>query len=123
MNKVKLIFISIVLVLTFVCSIFLYCINMHSSKGVQAAVYVAGEIYSVIDLSEDGLYKKYTIETEFGNNVIYVSEDGICVIEADCPDKTCINTGYSDNPAKPIICMPHRLEIVISGESVDGIAR
>ena len=123
MKKSNLIFIAIIVFLLIVCSLCLIFMNKVPLNNLYATVYVDGKVYEKINLSDDNLFKEYTIKTEYGKNVLYVSEKGVCVIEADCPDGTCIKTGFTNNPHKPIICMPHRLEIIINGESVDGISR
>ena len=33
----------------------------------------------------------------------------IYCIEADCPDKICVETGHVSMPDQPIVCLPHRV--------------
>ena len=82
-------------------------------------VYVNNELYMTIDLTDE-IYREYTVKNENGYNVITVYDGAVCVSESDCPDKTCIKTGYTNNSAKPVICMPHRLQIVIDDNYTDG---
>ena len=88
-----------------------------------AYVYSGGVLVHVISLREGD--REIRLEAGDGYNVISVSEGKIGVIEADCPDKTCIRTGFTDNSFVPVICMPNRLEIVVKSEDTetDGVAR
>ena len=51
-----------------------------------------------------------------GKNRIRVERGRICVIDADCPDRICVDQGYIDDPSAPIVCLPHKLTITIAGE-------
>lgn len=119
-NKAKL-FIIVLICLCVLCSFYLIVMNIFDSEADKAVVYVNNEVHTVIELSDE-IYKEYTIETEFGTNIITVSDGSIGVSAADCPDKTCVNTGFINNPGRPIICIPHKLEIIISGSDFDGVA-
>lgn len=49
-----------------------------------------------------------------GYNVFIVNKDDsdnieISCIEADCPDKICVETGKVSTPDQPIVCLPHRV--------------
>ncbi len=57
------------------------------------------------------------IVTEKGKNIICIQDGKIAVIEADCPDKHCISRGFCDSGA-PIVCLPNRLVLQFSSESV-----
>lgn len=95
----------------------------HAKGGVTATVYVDGEAVRTIDVdTKPGVY---TIETKYGFNVIDVSDGGVCVSDADCPDRLCVKMGRQYNDLVPIACLPHHLVIQIddsSEESVDAVA-
>lgn len=60
-----------------------------------------------------------------GHNTIRVEYGRIAVIDADCPDKVCVNQGYIENSAVPIVCLPHKLSITIISkdkETIDAVA-
>lgn len=49
-----------------------------------------------------------------GYNVFIINKDDadnieISCIEADCPDKICVDTGKVSAPDQPIVCLPHRV--------------
>lgn len=118
MNKKTFIVIVIIAALFVGCSLYLFTMN-NVDKNATAVIYVNNNLYTTINLSEKK-YIEYTIKTEYGYNKIVVDNGNIYVSESDCPDKTCIKTGKISGSGKPIICMPHRLEIVISTNKVDG---
>ena len=105
-----------------ICSVFILFMNSENHEHKTAVVYVDDEVYKVIELS-DKIYTQYAIKTEYGINIIEVSDGKIRVTEADCPDKTCVKSGYTCSPWKPIICIPHKLEIIIEGNELDGVAQ
>jgi hypothetical protein len=61
------------------------------------------------------------------SNTISVQRGKIAVVDADCRDKICVNTGYISTGAAPIVCLPHKLTIMIvdDGETenkIDAVA-
>ena len=84
-----------------------------------AEVISDGEVLCVLDLQED---RTFTVESQYGTNVITVSGGKIAVTEADCPDHYCMRRGYCDGGAQ-IVCLPNRLVIRFLGEqALDGVA-
>lgn len=82
-------------------------------NGKTAYIYSEGKLLRTLGLDTD---TEFTVQTDKGYNVIRVKNGKIGVIEADCPDKTCVHTGYTDNSFLPVICIPHRLEITVREE-------
>lgn len=85
-----------------------------------AEIRVNGELVRRLPLSEDA---SLTIEANGGWNRIEVSGGEVRVTGADCPDKVCVQYGAISGGAVPIICLPHRLEvIVVNGNSdIDAV--
>lgn len=106
-------------VLTF--GIVLLCSDNKDEK--TAYIYSEGELLYTINL--DGKNDEFTINTDYGYNIICIKNGKIGITDADCPDKTCVKTGFTDSVYIPVICMPHRLEIVIKNGSLemDGMSR
>lgn len=77
-----------------------------------ARIMVDGKVVKEISLAEDC---EFIIECENGYNVIMVRDGAVCVSEADCPDKVCVSTGAISGGSIPIVCLPHRLEVVVVG--------
>ena len=67
--------------------------------------------------------EELTIKYNGGYNTIYVEGGRIAIIDADCPDRDCVRRGWLKHAGESTICLPHRLEIRISGRSdVDGVS-
>ncbi len=80
-----------------------------------------GQILYTLDLSKES-DRTITVEYEGRKNVIEIKEGRIHMLEADCPDHTCINTGWLED--LPIVCLPNKLVIeFVYKDSADGAAR
>lgn len=91
-----------------------------------ACIYSDGKLLYEINLNQ--VSETYTLIVPYGDssNTITVSQGKICVSDADCPDKVCINTGWISNGIVPIICLPNRLEIRIKGgadSDIDAVVK
>ena len=82
-----------------------------------AQIYSEGELITTVDLSVDRIF---TVQSDYGTNIITVRDGKIAVTEATCPDHYCMNRGFCDSGTM-IVCLPNRLVIEFVGaESVDG---
>lgn len=61
------------------------------------------------------------IPGENGYNVIVVSEHGVWMEEADCPDQICVRQGEIDGSGESIVCLPHRLTVRLVVEGDEGL--
>lgn len=86
-----------------------------------ALINVNGETLYRIDLNKDDTF---SLDTEFGYNMVTVKDGKIMVSKADCPDQICVNHAPISKKGEVIICLPHKLEITIieSEESIDAVA-
>ena len=80
--------------------------------------------YEEIDLERVTEPRTLTLEDGRGRNTVLVERGRICVSEADCPDQICVKQGWISDGTVPIVCLPHRLVIEITGDGgdVDGAA-
>ncbi len=85
--------------------------------GDYAVIYVDGEEHSRLSLSED---TELTVATEWGENTVTVAGGEAYVSDADCPDGTCVRSRAVSREGQSIICLPHRLMLVIESASADG---
>lgn len=83
----------------------------------SAEVRVDGETVRTLPLDQD---VEFTLETQYGSNTIQVSGGEVRVTAADCPDKVCVRTGGISKGVVPIICLPHRLEVIVVSGAVDA---
>lgn len=112
----------LIAILCVACSFFIFFANSDNYEQKEAVIYIDSEVYMIIDLS-DKIYRQYTIETEYGVNIVEVSDGKIRVVEADCPDKTCVKSGNTSSSWKPIVCIPHKFEIIIEENELDGVVQ
>ena len=78
-----------------------------------ANVYMDGECIRSVDLSAVTEPYTFTVTSHRGTNVVKVEKGRIRVIEADCPDKVCVRSGWISDSAAPVCCLPHKLVIRI----------
>lgn len=81
------------------------------TPGMTANIQVDGESVARLDLSKDTQMTVGGPDTDY--NVIEVKDGTVCVLEADCPDKICVQTGRISQEGEIIACLPHKLIIVI----------
>ncbi len=94
---------------------------LNSGTGYTAYIYQDGELLKTISLSEisDVVYDKI----EYNNgayNIIQYKPGTLRIIEANCPDQTCVNQGYIYNSLVPITCLPHHLVIELKANDAIG---
>ena len=104
-------------------TIWLYRINSVPEYK-TARIIKNGEVIEEINLLNIDKTYEFEIADESGRNIVRAQQGKIAVIDADCPDKICVNQGYIDNSAVPIVCLPHRLSIEIIGgnNEIDAVA-
>ena len=116
--KSNLKWIIIFAALCLICG-FIIVIAGHRS-GETAEIIVDGEVIRTVDLSEACEFNIDLGDGEF--NRISVKDGRIAVIDASCPDKLCVRRGYISGGGIPIVCLPHRLTVQITGDSgIDAV--
>ena len=119
-NRFWLILLAAVLCAAAVGSYFV----LRGSEGTTARIYSDGELVETIELSLVTEEYSFTVTgPEGGTNTVTVEPGRICVSDADCPDRVCVHQGWISNGTVPVVCLPNRLVIEISGTgSVDGVS-
>ncbi len=105
-----------------ICAVVWLVILSPGSSGDKTAVITSeGEIVEEIDLNGVSEPYEFTIENSSGGtNVVRVENGMIAVIDASCPDKVCMERGFIENGALPIVCLPNELSITISRADKEG---
>ncbi len=97
----------------------------RAAPGGVICVYQAGVRVRSIDLAQvDGPFS-FEVDGPAGGNTILVEPGRVRVSHAGCPDQVCVEQGWIDSGALPIICLPNELVIRIEGGApaeVDGVA-
>ncbi len=83
-----------------------------------------GVVIRTVDLENVAEPYEFELVSENGgHNTIRVENGRIGVVAADCPDKICVRQGFIESGVLPIVCLPHRLSVVITDEGgVDAAA-
>lgn len=79
--------------------------------GTWVVVTVEGMETARYPLAED---RTVTLGEE-GYNVLRISGGQAAIIDANCGDHTCMNTGPIWREGEAIVCLPHRLMVSIAG--------
>lgn len=69
-----------------------------------------GEILKTLPLNQN---TRETVSGEGGTNTFIIQDGSVSMIEADCGDHTCIQTGSIQKNGESIVCLPHRLVLQI----------
>jgi hypothetical protein len=88
-----------------------------------ARITLDGAVVQEIDL--DQVVQPYTFQLEGeggGTNTILVEPGRIGVSEASCPDQICVRQGMISDGTVPVVCLPNKLVITITGggEALDA---
>lgn len=108
-----------------VCAVLAVRFYRGTGGGHTARVYSDGVCIREIDLSQVKEAYSFPVTSPYGTNEIRVEPGRIRVWSGDCPDQICIRTGWIEAAGVPIVCLPHRLVIQISGTEpeLDSITR
>lgn len=94
-------------------------LNSKESQKYEGKTYakieVDGDLYKQVRLT--GTQQDIEIITERGYDLLRISDNGIHVVESDCPEKICMSYGHIDQVGEMIICLPNRMVIEIIGET------
>lgn len=109
MNNINKSVICIILGIIFIV-VFIGLRNSFAEKTNIVEIIQDGKIIYTLDLNKS---KDELIQVEFQGhkNIIQVKDKQISIIEADCPDKTCLNMGILKSAFTPIVCLPNHLVI------------
>ena len=92
--------------------------------GTQVNIVQDGIVLYKFDLASA---KDQTIEIEYEgrSNTVQIENGRIRILEAECPDKTCVHKGWLSSSAMPIVCLPNHLSIAFVGseEEMDEVIR
>jgi len=110
--RYDILLISLLLVLSLTI---LLAVSLTRKEGARVEVLLDGELLAEYSLFEEGEY-----ELNGGTNVLVINGGEAYLTYADCPDRTCINTGKIRFVGESIICLPNKLAITVKGEG-DGV--
>ncbi|MCY6372663.1 NusG domain II-containing protein [Clostridium ganghwense] len=95
----------------------------QNSSQLYAEIYVEGKLYKKVPILKNE--QVIEIENEHGKNMIKIHDNGVEMIDADCLDKICVQTGFKKEVSETIVCLPHQVVVEIKGNmegKVDAIS-
>ena len=84
-------------------------------QGTKVLVEIEGAVVRELELSQDTA--PILFETEYGFNVVEITNGQVRVSEADCPDLLCVHTGWRQHAGQVIACLPHYFVVRIVGSN------
>ena len=94
-------------------------LRSEPSSESSVGIYVDGELYGSRSLSEDW---ELAVTTRYGNNRVSAKSGLVTVTDSDCEGKDCLRMGPVSKEGQLILCLPHRLMIIIEGSGgVDSV--
>ncbi|MBQ7718653.1 MAG: NusG domain II-containing protein [Clostridia bacterium] len=119
--------IKLISVFAFICLVCLLIMTLGNkgiNQGTVAQIKLGDKVIRTINLSEVNEPYEFKVQTDDGGyNIIYVENGKIMIKDSDCPDKICVKQGYAYSGSLPIICLPHKLSVVILGKpEIDAVA-
>lgn len=61
--------------------------------------------------------KQIPVQGSTGKVIVEIKNHKVHIISSNCPDKTCIKTGFISNPGPMILCAPNRVLVRIIRKS------
>ena len=92
--------------------------------GERVTVTIDGELVGEYSLLINATYELRGANPETDGEVtnLLVIENGVAYLSyANCPDRTCVNTGKIKYQGQSIICLPNRIAVTVVGKSDGGV--
>ncbi|MBV7276795.1 NusG domain II-containing protein [Clostridiaceae bacterium UIB06] len=115
-DKIAAILLISLIIVSFI-GVFIYKTYVKGSNRI-AVVEQNGKIVKTIDLNKIKEKSEFILPYNNGHfNKIEVEPGKIRFIDADCPDKICVKTGWISEPGQTAVCLPHKTIIRIEGKN------
>jgi hypothetical protein len=85
----------------------------------QAVITVDGKVVKTVKL--DGHHEMIHVTGVTGYDLVEISDKQVRIVEADCPDKLCINQGWISRSPQQIVCLPNRVAVRITNGQAMGV--
>ena len=114
-DKITAIVVAFIIVISSI-GVFAY-MNIIKGSHHIAEIKQDGKVIRTVDLDKVDTPEEIKIANKDGYNIIRIENGRIRIIDADCPDKLCVKTGWITESGQSVICLPHKLIIKIQGGS------
>lgn len=93
---------------------------LRPTSGDSVTITIDGEVYGVYSLEEE---QEIPIPNKNGeiSNILLISSGKAKMIEADCPDKLCMNQNSIYRNNENIVCLPNRVVVTVTSKESDEI--
>ena len=109
-------------ILAAAAAVFFFQVKNGASGTVYAIVEQDSKELMRLPLSKPG---EYRISYGDSYNIIEITEAGVRMKEADCPDQICVTRGVIQKSGQSIVCLPHRLVVrleQVGDQELDAVA-
>lgn len=89
----------------------------ESGEHLTAVITHQGNEIKNIDLSNLSKPEQIDLNEARIHQVIRAEKGRIRFLESDCPNQTCVKTGWLTKPGDKAVCLPSRVVITIVGDS------
>ena len=97
---------------------------LYGEKGTGVVIEVDGKPYAEYQFDQISTNKFIEIRSQYGYNKVELDKNRVRVVEADCPDKIDVKSGWIEKNNEMLVCLPNRVVVRIVGKNseLDGIA-
>lgn len=108
-----IIFISTLLILIIIFLFVFY--SKYNTSGSYVTITVDGKQYGRYRLDED---KEIKIKNASGKvtNILLIEDNCANMIEANCPDKLCVNQKAISKEKETIVCLPNKVVVTVESD-------
>lgn len=89
-------------------------VMLTAKKGGTVEVYVDGKLTYSYSLDKN---RTFEVDCDNGKNVVEIKDGNVSVIDADCNNRACVKSKAISKKGEQIVCLPHKLIVVIKGGS------
>lgn len=93
-------------------------VTLMKEEGAFAVVKIDGKEWARYSLLDN---REVDIETQNGKNILVIKDGYADITEADCPDGLCENQHRISKTGESLVCLPHKLTVVIEGAEEEGV--
>lgn len=104
---------GILLVVLLALSFLPLCFYGSSSQQPMVEILVDGSLYGRYPLQP----RRITVVSEYGENTVEITDHGVRVLQASCPNQWDVKQGEITAAGQCIVCLPNRLVIRLVGQA------
>lgn len=119
-NKILIPVLALIILLFLVC---LFLFKPSNGGYADSVVHIKQGNKTVEKISIKHMEGEW-YEHAIGTNTIRITQDGVYMKDASCPDKLCVHSGVINKPGQSIVCLPNKIMVEIEGSNtkVDAVA-